>query len=283
MIPNPHQLIGIDFSSSPSRKRPITVATAEWEGQTLRLQSLKKLPKLEEFDELLAKPEPFLAAIDMPFGLSRQLVDGLAWPGAQRQDVQAWADLITFYGKLSKEEIRATFKAWCDARPPGQKFAHRKSDKPAGASPSMKWVNPPVAFMLREGAPRLLRANLTIPGMHEGDPNRVALEAYPGYLARQVLGRQSYKTDTPSKDSADRQMARSELVCAMEEGMLLGTRLSIPKWLRAELLLDPKADYLDAALCVLVAASCSRQAGRYFGLPAQIDPVEGWIAGVPWK
>ena len=48
----------------------------------------------------------------------------------------------------------------------------------------MKWVNPPVVLMLHAGAPRLLAANVTLPGLHRGDPSRIALEAYPGMLAR---------------------------------------------------------------------------------------------------
>jgi hypothetical protein len=41
--------------------------------------------------------------------------------------------------------------------------------------------------MLHAGVP-LLAAGVHLPGLHEGDPQRVALEAYPGLLAREVLG-----------------------------------------------------------------------------------------------
>ena len=34
----------------------------------------------------------------------------------------------------------------------------------------MKWVNPPVVLMLHAGAPRLLAAGVTIPGLCRGDP-----------------------------------------------------------------------------------------------------------------
>ena len=49
----------------------------------------------------------------------------------------------------------------------------------------MKWVNPPVAYMLHAGVPLLLDAGVHLPGLHAGDPARVALEAYPGLLARE--------------------------------------------------------------------------------------------------
>ncbi|GLR25650.1 MULTISPECIES: DUF429 domain-containing protein [Limnobacter] len=276
------QLLGIDFSSAPSRKKPVAVAHGRWEGQTIHIDELSELPTLAGFEALLQEG-PFVAAIDMPFGLSRQLVDGLKWPGHGVAAPSTWGNLIDFYGNLSKEDIRATFKAWCDARPAGKKFAHRACDTPAGSSPSMKWVNPPVAFMLQVGAPLLKKAGVHIPGMQKGDAQRVAIEAYPGFLARQVLGRQSYKTDTPSKDSPDRKQARNELVCALEDGMLLGIRVNVRPWLRGKLIEDAKADLLDSVLCCLVAGWCEKRSDIHFGLPPVIDPVEGWIAPVPFK
>lgn len=297
MNPEHSRLLGIDFSSSPSKKKPIAVAVGQWQGTVLAVDDLLSLGTLGEFETLLKEgPQAFgrqeraagpleqlgfVAAIDMPFGLSRQLVEGLKWPGAGRTDFKAWADLVRFYGGLSREQIRAIFKAWCDARPSGSKFAHRLCDGPAGSSPSMKWVNPPVAYMLHAGAPLLLNAGVHIPGMQRGDPARVALEAYPGYLARQVLNRASYKSDDPRKDTADRRMARSELLCALEEGMLFGIRVQVRPYLRARLLEDVKADHLDAVLCCLVAGWAAKRADTHFGLPRLIDPVEGWIAGVP--
>ena len=291
------RLLGIDFSSSPSKKKPIAVAVGQWQGVVLAVDDLLSLPTLAEFKTLLTEgPQAFgkferaagplgqlsfVAGIDMPFGLSRKLVEGLKWPGAGRTDFKAWSDLINFYSALSREQIRATFKAWCDARPVGHKFAHRDCDGPAGSSPSMKWVNPPVAYMLHAGAPLLMQAGVHIPGMQRGDKSRVALEAYPGYLARKVLNRASYKSDDPKKDTADRRMARSELLCALEEGMLLGIKVQVRPYLRAKLLDDVKADHLDAVLCCLAAAWAAKREDMNFGLPKLIDPVEGWIAGVP--
>lgn len=293
-------LIGIDFTSSPTKKKPIAVAIGRWEGPQLQVNELLSLTHLHEFEALLKlgfrkeaglrdlsqpdvpyEPFPFVAAIDMPFGLSRKLVEGLKWPGAGRTDFRAWAELIAFYSALSRDEIRTIFKAWCDARPAGHKFAHRACDGPAGSSPSMKWVNPPVAYMLHAGAPLLASSGVHIPGMQRGDKNRVALEGYPGYLARQVLGRQSYKSDDPKKDTPDRRMARSELLCALEDGMLFGIRVNVRPYLRARLLEDGKADHLDALLCCLAAGWAQKRADLNYGLPKLIDPVEGWIVGVP--
>jgi hypothetical protein len=148
----------------------------------------------------------------------------------------------------------------------------------------MKWVNPPVALMLHAGVPRLIDAGIELPGLHRGDPQRVALEAYPGLLARSVLERISYKSDDKAKQTPDRLIARKTLVNALEGGQVpllqaAGLRLKLSHAQRDALADDPSGDTLDAVLCLLQAAWALRQheAGHpCWGLP-EFDPLEGWI------
>ena len=199
------------------------------------------------------------------------------------------------YAALSREEIRATFKAFCDARPVGGKFAHRATDLPAGSSPSMKWVNPPVAYMLHAGVPRLLDAGVHFPALHDGaqtdqdaagQPRRVALEAYPGLLAREVLANRSYKSDDKAKQTSDRLIARKDLITALENGQTRlasshgPLRLKLTHAQRDTLVGDASGDSLDAVLCMLQAAWAKEQheAGHAcYGLPKKVDALEGWI------
>jgi hypothetical protein len=207
----------------------------------------------------------------------RELVTTLGWP-------TDWADCMTFYGGLSRETIRETFAAFCDARPAGSKFAHRATDRPAGSSPSMKWVNPPVAYMLHAGVPRLMAAGLTLPGLRAGDGTRVGLEAYPGLLARSVLGAAPYKSDERTKQTPQRLIARKTLINALENGQasLLqadSLRLKLTHAQRDALADDASGDSLDAVLCLLQAAwaeQCHRAGDARWGLP-DFDPLEGWI------
>ncbi|MFM2342731.1 MAG: hypothetical protein RLZZ592_2384 [Pseudomonadota bacterium] len=270
------RLLGIDFSSRPDRHKPIVVAEGRLDGLTLRLQALHALPDAHDFSRLLHMPGPWLGAFDLPFGLPRELVEALGWPDSD------WAALIGHYRRLSRPEIRATFAAFCAARPVGAKFAHRACDRPAGASPSMKWVNPPVAFMLHAGAPALLDAGCHLPGLHAGDHRRIALEAYPGRTARAVLGRTSYKSDERRRQDAPRHQARERLLAALTSGQAspdLGMRLQIDPGQHQALVEDARGDRLDAVLCLLQAAEACRRPN--LGLPARIDPLEGWITGVP--
>jgi hypothetical protein len=143
----------------------------------------------------------------------------------------------------------------------------------------MKWVNPPVAYMLHAGVPLLIDAGVHLPGLHGGDETRVALEGYPGLQAREVLGARSYKSDTKAKQTPERLIARKDLIDALEQGRTrLGLRLRLSHAQRDALVADASGDKLDAVLCMLQAAWASSRPG--FGLPAQIDPIEGWIVTV---
>jgi hypothetical protein len=263
------QLLGIDFTSAPTRRKPITVAHGRLEGARLALQRVEALADFAGFDGLLARPGPWLGGFDFPFGLPRELVEALGWP-------RCWLPLMRDYAARDRQAIRATFAAFCAARPAGGKFAHRACDGPAGSSPSMKWVNPPVAFMLHAGVPRLIDAGVHLPALHDGDPTRVALEAYPGLLARELIGSRSYKSDERSKQTSERLIARKDLIDALEQGRSrLGLRLAMSHAQRDALADDASGDRLDAVLCLVQAAWASTQP-RY-GLPAAVDPLEGWI------
>jgi hypothetical protein len=268
-------VFGIDFTSAPRRAKPIRVAAGRRHGAVIRLEGVIALASLDAFSIWLAQPGPWVAGFDLPFGLPRELVERLSWP-------TDYAALMTHYAGLDRADIRDRFKAFCDARPAGGKFAHRACDGPAGASPSMKWVNPPVAWMLHAGVPRLIAAGVHLAGHltgdRAGDESRVALEAYPGLLARELIGRRSYKSDTKAAQTPERLIARLGLVDALEQGRTkLGLRLKLSHAQRDELVADASGDSLDAVLALLQAAWAAEQP-RY-GWPEGVDPLEGWIAG----
>lgn len=270
----PRRVAGIDFTSRPTRRKAITVALGEASARVVRLERVDSHADFDSFAAWLATPGPWVGGFDFPFGLPRGLVETLGWP-------RDWLACMRHYAALERSEIRATFAAFCAARPSGGKFAHRACDVPAGSSPSMKWVNPPVAYMLHAGVPLLLAAGVDLPGLHAGDPARVALEAYPGLLAREILGRRSYKSDEVAKQDAARLIARKDLLGALEQGRTrLGLRLQLSAAAHDGLVADASGDRLDAVLCLVQAAWASGQPG--YGLPPQTDPLEGWIASAPW-
>ncbi len=267
-------LVGCDFSSAPSRRKPIVLAHGHLRGAVLVLDRLESLHTLEDFSLWLGLPGPWVGGFDLPFGLPRELLQTLGWP-------LEWEASIRHFANLSRAEIRAEFKAFCDARPIGAKFAHRGCDRPAGSSPSMKWVNPPVAFMLHAGVPRMLDAGISFPGLQASSGPHIALEAYPGLLAREVLGQRSYKSDDRGKQTPERLIARKDLIHALEAGQTrLRLRLKLKPAQHDALVADASGDALDAVQCLLQAAWGLDQQARghvCYGLPPDMDTVEGWI------
>lgn len=267
---SPELLIGCDFSSSPSRRKPIVMAAGTVSNGRVLLVGVERLDSLDSFDDWLRRERSWLGAFDFPFGLPRELVEHLGWP-------QVWPELIRHFAGLGRSEIRNIFAAFCAARPVGQKFARRATDGPSGSSPSMKWVNPPVAYMLHAGVPRLVAAGVTLPGLLDGDCGRIALEGYPGLLAREILGMRSYKSDDRVKQTPERLIARKDLITTLENGQTrLGLRLKVSHAQRDALVDDPSGDSLDAVLCLLQAAWAARHGPPRYGLPLEMDTLEGW-------
>jgi len=276
-------LLGCDFSSSPTRRKPIVVAFGGLSGRRVQLLKIERFANLKSFADWLARPLDWVGGFDLPFGLPRELVQTLGWP-------LQWSECMAHYQSLTRAQIRAEFAAFCAARPVGGKFAHRGTDRLARSSPSMKWVNPPVAYMLHAGVPLLVQAGVELPGLHpgsaanfdaQGRPRRVALEAYPGLLARELLGVRSYKSDQRAGQTTARLIARKDLITALELGRSrLGLQLLLSHAQRDHLVDDARADALDATLCLLQAAWAWQrfEAGDLrFGQPDEMDPLEGWI------
>ena len=221
------------------------------------------------FSAWLAEPGPWVGGFDFPFSLPRALVEQLDWP-------TEWPALIRHFSSLSREHIRTCFKSVCDARPAGSKFIHRATDLPATSSSPMKWVNPPVAYMLHAGAPLLLQAHVSIL-MYQADPDRIALEAYPGLIARSIT-RASYKNDAKGMQTPERRAARLVIIKALEQGQHPREIKLVAGRFRRALLDDGSGDLLDAVLCAVLAAWGWQRRQANYGLPPH-DPLEGWIVG----
>ena len=264
-------LAGIDFSSSPSRRKPITVATGRLVdgGAVLRVDGLAELFTLDAFAAWLQTPGPWLGAFDFPFGLPRRFVDANAL-GASAAEVIAEVHRRA----PTRMAWRALIDAWGNTQPAGARLLHRRTDvaSPVGSTSPLQTRYVPVGLMYYEGVARLVASGVSMPGLHAGDDGRVALEGYPRRSAHAVVARRSYKNG----DDDDRRKARAEIVAALERGAG-GPRLAVAgePSLRTSLLADPSGDRLDAVLCMVQAAIASRRAD--YGLPDDFDPVEGWI------
>jgi hypothetical protein len=264
------QLWGVDFSSAPSARKPIVVASGVRVGAVLRLQSVLRLPRLTDFEHWLSQAGPGLGAFDFPFGLPRRFVQ------AQGLGETAQAVITQLRQRCpTRMDFRALVDAWGNTQPAGQRLLHRVTDS---ATPGVKSTSPlqtryvPVGFMYYEGFSRLMDSGAHLPGLTPRDSSCVAVEGYPGLLAHELIGRRSYKND----DSAERLLARKDMLEALEQGRTrLGLRLKLTPAQAGVLVADSSGDPLDAVLCLAQAAWASQQVR--WGQPEQVDGVEGWI------
>lgn len=279
------RIVGVDFTSAPSARKAITVAYGRAEPGRAVVERVDRLADWPSFEALLSAPGPWVGAFDFPFGLARGLVVALGWPGTGA-GAEGWREAIAHYAALDRAEVGRVFGAFRAARPVGRKYAHRATEVAAGAHASMKLVNPPVGWMLHEGAPRLARAGVHLPGIAGGDRSRVALEAYPGMVMREIsrargLGRTPpYKNDSPRKQTPELREARVALLWGLVEGEhRYGVRVDPALGLAAAAIDDGTGDTLDAMACAMLAAWAAGRAEANYGLPVDVDPLEGWIVG----
>jgi hypothetical protein len=244
----------------------------------LHLAAIETLETFAAFESWLHRPGPWVGGFDFPFGLPRIAVRDLGWP-------TTWPELARHCAALGRSRFRECLDAYRATRPVGDKYPYRRGDRAAGSHSPIKLVNPPVALMYLEGLPRLLAAGVHVPGLRGGDPERVALEAYPGFAVREILSsraRISYKNDAPGKQTPEQRGIRAELVRRISGSQSpLGVRLAVDRKTRRALVEDGSGDFLDAALCALQAARAFQSGTQEYGLPAALDPLEGWIATVP--
>jgi hypothetical protein len=267
-------VLGVDFTSAPRPRKPIVVASGTLAGRRVRIERLEVFDGWSGFEDLLLRPGPWIGGFDFPFGLPRETVLALGWP-------RRWDRLVRRCASFDRRGFREVLDASRSSRPVGDRFPHRATDRPASSHSPLKFVNPPVGWMFLEGAPRLLRAGVSVPGLHRGDPDRIAVEAYPGWTARTIT-RSSYKSDDARKSDSARAQAREQIVRALVAGHGPdGLRLDASATLLRELVGDRSGDRLDATIAALQAAWCLARRDRGFGLPRDVDPSEGWIACVP--
>lgn len=254
------------------------VARAHLIATSLTVTCIDTLDNFAAFDALLAEPGPWVGGFDLPFGLPRELVTILDWP-------TTWRALVSHAHDIGKDMFKAALNRVRESRPMGARYIPRRGDAVAGASSPMKLVNPPVGLMFFEGAPRIARSGVSVVPCAATADSRIALEAYPGFMARKFT-KTSYKKDGPEGRTAARQSNREIIVNGLlsTSSVTGGLTVDMPESLRLMCVVDGSGDVLDAVLCAVQAAMVLRvyQSGdTSYGMPKSVDPLEGWIATVP--
>ena len=266
------KIFGIDFTSAPTRKKPIQVAEGSVNKGTLTLLKLHRLTSFAEFESFLKQKGPWVMGIDFPFGLPSAFLSTLGLPHDWKSYVQA----VTHRSRTEFEKRIKTFKSK-HASP--YKEPLRFTDVLASAQSPLKLVNAPVAKMFYEGSQRILKSGAAILPCLPKKSNRIILEAYPALVARRFA--RSYKSE--GKDTSAKKSARKKIIEGISNSAFkseFGFLVKIDKTLRLEIQNDSKGDGLDAVLCTLQAAWAASQGKPDYGFPGgskSLMQSEGWI------
>ena len=265
------KVFGVDFTSAPQPRKPITCVEACLSGDRLIVEQLYNFTDFVQFEAFLQTPGPWVAGFDFPFGQPRKLVTNLGW-------ATDWDKYVKHLACLGQTGFEQVIKEYRNSRPAGDKHHMRTTDRLARSVSPMMLAGVPVGKMFFQGAPRLLFSGLNIHPCRPTADNRTALEAYPALVARKFIQSQGYKNDKKPKQTPAQEMARRDLVEGLLSSQLpkqYGLSLEIKTTMAEVLVLDPSADQLDSLLCAIQAGWAISQ--PLFGIPTDCDPTEGWI------
>ena len=267
------RIFGLDFTSAPSKRKPITCASCTRDGTQLIVEDTFPIASFNVFEQWLRQPGPWLAALDFPFGQPRQLLTRLGWP-------LSWEGYVQLVGSMDKAVFEKRLQDYQDSRPVGDKQHMRVTDKIAGSRSPMMLHRVPVGKMFFQGAPRLLASDVSVLPCHPRSTDRIVMEGYPALVARCWSGKQSYKSDERAKQTAEQRNVRRHIVDGIRSPALLdmyGIRLRLTDEQAQRLVEEPMGDELDAVLCAIQAVWAYTQRDKNYGIPATCDDVEGWI------
>ena len=265
------RVYGIDFTSTPSARKPLSCAVCVRRGGELAVEKIELWRGFAPLQGLLRKPGPWAAGFDFPFGFPRAFVEHSNLP-------TDWTACMAAIGQLSRPAYRRLVREFCARQPEGKKYLKRACDVTARSQSPLNVVNPPVGLMLHEGGPRLAASDCSLPAhARANDSRKLVIETYPALLAEKIIAKRPYKNDNPKKGGA-LAPARRDIVAALQSGRL-GLPVRLAPALAQQMIAEPGADQLDALLCAVAAAMTKDRPN--FGLPDSIDPLEGWIALTP--
>src|SRR6266496_6174637 len=236
------RIYGIDFTSAPSRTKPITSAVCKLQDNHLRVQDCLKLVNFGDFEAFLRSGGTWLAALDFPFGLPSKLILRLDWP-------EEWEDYVHIIALMGKWRFEETLKRYAEGRAIGDKLHFRTTDVLAGARSPMMLYRVPVGKMFFEGATRLLISDVSILPCRPTRNNRIVVEGYPALVARRFVGKRSYKSDDRAKQTMEKELARLEIVRGLRSSKIeewYGFGVDLSDELYVKLIDDAMGDELDA-------------------------------------
>ncbi len=266
------RIYGVDFTSAPSKNKPIALAHAVLNANKLLVSHVEAIHDWSEFERFLETSGPWRAGFDFPFSQPVQLFNAWKMEGD-------WLSLVSKFIGQGREAFESRLREFSINQPKGQKRYFRQTDRKAQSCSPMQLDFVPVGKMFITGAPRLAATNISILPVRPTRDTRQAVEAYPKLVACKVIGNKSYKADAKPKQTELKKSTRIELVDGLERvcSQQYGLDIVVNPQLCTSAIDDATGDTLDAILCSIQSAWSFRCQQPRNGIPLDVDVREGWI------
>lgn len=267
------KIYGLDFTSAPNIRKPITCASAYLNGADLNVEFVERLCSFTDFELFLQRPGPWWAGFDFPFGQPHRLLT------EQQRGNEDWETFVRWISRLNAREFVDWLTEYRTKRPYGDRHHLREVDRLAKSCSPMMLYGVPVAKMFFGGAPRLLQAGASILPMCPQSDSRVAVEAYPKLVAVRYAAGGKYKADERRRQTAEHRATRIRILTGLQARIFddYGLQLQLSRTSQTLAVEDSTGDSLDAILCTIQAAWASRCDEPPHGIPNDCDRFEGWI------
>jgi hypothetical protein len=169
------RIFGLDFTSRPTRKKPITCSVCEVENNKLSVLSFLSIPDFNSFESFCEAEGAWVAGMDFPFGMPHVLIDDLHYP-------QTWERYVAKFGSMTRQNFIDLLTDYKRKQPKGSKEHRRITDVRTGSLSPMKLYGVPVGKMFFEGAPRLAGSGASILPFVKRSVERIIIEAYPALV-----------------------------------------------------------------------------------------------------
>jgi hypothetical protein len=297
-------VFGLDFTSAPSKSKPLFLVECQLHGTELSVKQFIKLgsDKSHPFsglEEWLASEGPWIAGIDLPFGLPLGAVEYHQWLAGDGE--QTWEKYVRQLHAQCEtmEGFEAKLDCWTKEAKNGDSkrvFIFRYTDRIGsfgGSTPSSplkvnRQCNPPVGRMFFEGSKRMLVSDISIQPMRPTKSKCVAIEAYPRLVADKFVKGAKYKDPNKKNPASELKPRREQVLDGLGKSNPYGVTVKFLNEQDRQLCIeDDKGDSLDSVLCAVQAAWAHNQNTERkgsFGIPefssscmTQLVALEGWI------
>ena len=118
------KIFGIDFTSRPSKSKPLNYLECDFDGSTLSAGNLIEWSIFDSFEKFLGSEGEWIAGVDFPLGLPRKFIENIGWP-------KPWETYVDYVGSLERPKFREILDTYKEHRPKVDKEHLRLTDAAA--------------------------------------------------------------------------------------------------------------------------------------------------------